>query len=403
MIRRAGFGRFVFVLAAALLAGCALPAAPDPAPASSVESGDPDDARSTVQAPAGFDVEILFEGLVGPTQMIAGPEGELWVAHLNGGENAGAGQVLAIDPAGGVRRVLLENLLKPTGIAYVPGTGEGAEAALWVQMRRELWRAPLRQEDAGWVAGTPTPVLTNMPYNGRSNGSLTVTPWGTLLYETSGSQVGGTVAPGSATLWELDPAGWQAPAPRVVATGLKGAYAHAVDNAGRLWIGELGDDPVNGGAPPDELNVMAAPAPGVDGGAPPDFGWPACFGIRQPATNLGGTPERCAATVAPALLFAPRASPVSVAMAPWSPETVLVALWVQNEVVAVEAGDLDVAALTGAGPAAPVAGSENSAATATPFLTAIVNPQSLLPWNDGSLLVAEFAAGRIHRVAPSQP
>jgi len=366
----------VTAFAALLLAACALAANPAAAPVSPGE-----DPTALLQVPEGFAVELVADGLAGPTQMVRGPDGRLWVAHLNGGENAAAGQVVAIDTETGDRRLLLDGLNKPTGIAVTSD-------ALWVATRREILRAPLRPSRSGgpegWVAESPATVLADLPFNGRSNGTLTVTPWGTLLYETSGSQLGGMVAEGSARLWELDPVSWQRPSPRLVASGLKGAYAHAIDDAGRLWITEIGDDPVNGGPPPDELNVMDAPAPDTEGSgkAPPDFGWPRCFGNAQPATNLGGTEELCAGTVAPAALFAPRSTPVSVAVAPWDSRMILVALWLTNQVVAVAADS-----------------EAEGSAGVTPFLAGIINPQSLLPWDNGSLLVAEFATGRIFRIA----
>ncbi|MGL4650440.1 MAG: PQQ-dependent sugar dehydrogenase [Caldilineaceae bacterium] len=375
------------LLALWLAAGCTLPGASTDAPTAAPTVALEGEAAKQPQAPAGFIMELAAEGLVGPTQMILGPDGALWVANLNGGENAGRGQVLAVDlasdqPAPADRRVLLDNLLKPTGIAVLDG-------ALWVATRRDLLRAPLTEGSDGWTVGAPATVLADLPFNGRSNGTLTVTPWGTLLYETSGSQVGGEASTGSGTLWELDPTTWQSPAPRAVAEGLKGAYAHLVEGD-RLWIGEIGDDPVNGSPPPDELNVMAAPAPGSPAASPPDFGWPGCFGLREAATNLGGTPEECAGTQPPVVLFAPRASPVSLALAPWDAGTLLVALWVSNQVLAVPvAASLPV--LRGEPP--------DPLVTAWPFLTNVLNPQSLLDAGDGALLVAEYATGRIFRVA----
>jgi glucose/arabinose dehydrogenase len=390
----------VLLLACMVAAACAIPALPGadevvpagefPAPA------DQPGQQALPAAPAGFTVSLVAEGLAGPTQMIAAPNGELWVAQLNGAENGGTGQVIALEPTTGAQRVLVEGLLKPTGIAV-------ADGALWIATRRELLRAPLLDGPDGpdgpngIEVGAPTVVLADLPFNGRSNGTLTVTPRGTLLYETSGSQMGGTVAAGSGRLWELDPAGWQAPAPRTVATGLKGGYAHAVDGAGTLWIGEIGDDRVNGAAPPDELNALpagtwegsspdAAPSDAAPSDAAvPDFGWPACYGYREPAANLGGTVERCATTLPPVALFPPRSTPVSVAVAPWDGDTLLVALWVTNEVRAVARSAADAGG-------EPVSGE--------PFLTGINGPQSLLPLDDGSLLVLEFSGGRLYRVAP---
>lgn len=311
--------------------------------------------------PPGFTAELVADGLTGPTQMVAGTDGRLWVAQLNGGENAGAGQVLSINPQSGGRRVLLEGLYKPTGIAAHNGQ-------LWIAAGRDLLAAPI---GADVSIGAPEPVLTDLPYNGRSNGTLTVTPHGEIVYETSGSRLGGVAAPGSATLWALTPQ--DAAHPRALATGLKGAYGHVVDAQGRIWTTEIGDDPIDDGAPPEELNLVATGA---------DFGWPACAGAREPVTRYGGTAEGCAATRAPVALFAPGATPTSVAIAPWDATVLLVALWNAGEVVQV--------AITPEG--------DNAVGVVTPFLTGLRNPQHLLAWRDGSLLVSDFATGSIYRI-----
>lgn len=177
-------------------------------------------ATADLATPPGFTVELIVAGLNGPTQMIVGPDGRLWVAQLNGGENEGKGQVLAVELETGGRRVLLENLFKPTGVAVHAGR-------LWIASGRDLLTAPIGSDAS---VGPPEPVFTDLPFNGRSNGTLTVTPHGEILYATTGTRLGGAAAPGSATLWALTP---QQPShPRALATGLKGAYAHAYTSPG---------------------------------------------------------------------------------------------------------------------------------------------------------------------------
>lgn len=341
-------------LALALVVACT-PAPPAPTPAAAVT------AINGLTVAPGYHLEIFAEGFTGPTQMIVGPDGRLWIAQLNGDENAGQGQVLAFDVEHKTPIVLLDGLAKPTGIAVLNGD-------LWLATRRELNRAKIQPDGS---LGAVEPILTELPFNGRSNGTLTVTPDGLLLYETSGARQGNAAATGSATLWQLDPA---APTePQMVATGLKGAYAHTFDAAGRLWTTEIGDDPVNGAAPPDELNFVI---PGAD------FGWPSCFGQQVAATNYGGTATRCQATRAPVALFAPRATPTSVIAAPWATDILLVALWLQATVAQVT--------VTPSG--------DNATGAVEPLLTGLRNPQHLLVWTDGSVLVSEFATGTIYRI-----
>ena len=338
-----------------LLAACANPTAPP-----SLAPTAPSAADLTL--PPGFTAELIADGLRSPTQMIAGPDGRLWVAQLNGDENAGTGQVLSINPKTGGRRLQLEGLYKPTGIAAHGGL-------LWIASGRDLLAAPIGADAS---VGPPEPVLTALPFNGRSNGTLTVTQHGEIIYATSGSRMADAAAPGSATLWALTPQ--DTAHPRTLATGLKGAYGHTVDAQGRLWTTEIGDDPIDNGYPPDELNLVI---PGAD------FGWPQCAGDREPVVRYGGNVEHCAQTRAPVALFAPGATPTSVAIAPWDENVLLVALWNRGEVVQVK--------VTPAG--------DNASGQVSPFLRGLQNPQHLLVWRDGSLLVDDFASGAIYRIA----
>ena len=312
-------------------------------------------AQIDLTLPDGYSASVFTEGLQGPTQMIVGPDGRLWLAQLAGGENAGTGQVIALSTETGEREVLLDNLLKPTGVAMLSGY-------LWIAAGRDLLRAPLT--DAG--VGEPETVLRDLPFNGRSNGTLTVTPDGQLLFETSGRRSGNHAQEGAGTLQRLDPA--DPTHPTSVATGLKGAYAHAFGEDGQLFSTEIGDDPVNAQAPPDELNHI------TEGG---DYGWPQCYGDREAARNYGGTAEGCEETQAPLTLFAPNSTPTSVVISPFEDDALLVALWGP-----VEAGVVRVSSNDG---------------SVEPFFTGLRTPQHLLEF-DGSLLVSDFSSGIIYQI-----
>ena len=339
--------------------GCAPAPQPDPVPGETVTAGD-------LVLPAGFAARIVVEGLDGPTQMIKGPDGRLWVAQLAGDENEGIGEILAIDLVSGERRVVTSDLMKPTGIAVLGGY-------LWIATKRDLLRVPL--DDQG-NAGPTEVVLQSLPYNGRSNGTLTVSPNGNLIYATSGARFGGTPVAGSATLWQLSPANPAEPVP--LASGLKNAYAHTFDTRGGLWVTEIADDPVNGRTPPDELNLV------VEGA---DFGWPKCYAEHEPALNYGGTAVYCLGVRAAAMTFAPRSTPTSVVSSPWEPDTLLVALWLQGIVARV--------------PVAYVG--DNGTGVQETFIEGLRNPQDILVWNDDTILVSDHSAGKVYevRTAPS--
>ncbi len=341
------------------LASCNAPATVAPAPTPTGLSAPV--LPNHLKLPAGYTATLVAEGLLGPTQMIIGPDQRLWVAQLAGDENAGQGQVIALDLATGKQQVLLDKLVKPVGIAVLQGY-------LWIAAKNNLLRAPL---DAAGKPGQPETVFANLPFNGRSIGTLTVTPQNHLLYETSGARAGNDAAPGSGTLWELDPANPQKPRP--LATGLKGAYAHTFDQAGRLWTTEIADDPVNGGAAPDELNWV------VEGA---NFGWPKCFGKQEVAQNYSGSAEFCQTTRAAVAIFPPHTTPTSVVASPWEKDTLLVTLWVSGVVMRVP--------VTFQG--------DNATGTPEPWITGLQNAQHLLVMPDNTLLVSDFN-GKIYRIS----
>lgn len=320
-----------------------------------------------IDAPDGFEVVEVVTGLDGPTQLTHLPDGRLLVAELNGEEGEGTGRVVAIDPgaetlgdAGADRvestAILFDGLLTPTGVAVL-----GDE--IWVMERRTLSRGPI---DGGRL----TVVADELPFNGRSETTLTATPDGTLLYGTSGSLTDdGRPVEDSGILWELDPDSGST----AIAAGFKNAYAHTVGASGRLWVTEVSDGRFDGERAPDELVEVVR---GVD------HGWPRCIGDRVPVLELGADAATCATGPASQALFDPGATPTSVVVAPWDAETLLVALWVEQRVVSVPT--------TADGrPHPPI-----------DVVTGELRPQHLLVDGD-RVLVVDFDGGRILALQPT--
>jgi hypothetical protein len=154
----------------------------------------------------------------------------LLVAQLAGEEGASTGEILSLDVATGQRTVLLNGLDKPTGVLWRAGE-------LWVMERRALIRSAWRGR--GGEVGPREVVLNELPFNGRSEGTLTPLPDGRFLYETSGTLDGDRAQEGSGTLWIFDPKTEES---RVLATGAKNAYAHALLADGRIVTTEIGDN-----------------------------------------------------------------------------------------------------------------------------------------------------------------
>lgn len=307
-----------------------------------------------VEVPDGYGVTELVDGFVGPTQISRGPDGSLLVAQLDGGEGDGTGQVLRVDLDGSDDPVVLfDDLVKPTGVVLLDGP---AGEEIWVMEERRLSHGPV---DGGELEVE----LDELPYNGRSEGTLDVADDRRLLYNTSGTLDGVDAAEGAGILWALTPGD----DPEPIASGFKHAYARTYGADGTLWSTEMSDGTYDGEPAPDEL---VAVSPGDD------FGWPQCIGDGQPVEFYEGTDEGCADAPPSHALFDPGATPTSVALAPWDDEVLLVALWNQGRVVAVptEGGD------------GPVEFED--------FLTGLDRPQHLLADGD-RLLVVDYDGGRI--------
>ncbi len=227
---------------------------------------------------------VLLTDFRGPTQIAFGPTGTWLVAELGGEEPAGdengsVGRVLLIDPITKSRRVLADELDKPTGVAWIDGT-------VWVMVRRGIVRFPLADEplralmEAKDVA-VPTVVLSDLPFNGRSQGTITSLPNGTFLYETTGNikrNADGAELPqkGSGILWMFDT---KTERSTEVALGLKNSYAHSVLPDGRIVTTEIGDNIAS--EPLDEVNVFDPNSP-TQQSSPASFGWPFCDHTATP-------------------------------------------------------------------------------------------------------------------------
>ena len=341
-------------------------------------SDDPETNDRPEEAAAdGYSIETLVDGLEGPTQIAWHPDGRLLVAVLGeGGEGSDSGQVLAVESVGPVAtdggppagpEVLVSGLDTPTGLAVIDDT-------IWIMERTRLVSAPL-------AGGAVTVVRDDLPSNGRSNGSLTVTSEGRLLYNTSGRQEGTRAADGSGVLWSLDPLD-PASEDQPVMTGMKHAYATAEDGQGGLLVTEIGDGTYDGERPPDEVVVI----PQLQERDVADGGWPRCIGDREPVAENDGSPEWCARAVPSLALFEPGATPTGVAPAPWDPNRAVVALWVTGALVEIPttrpAGD------------APVA--------STPIATGLDGPQHLLADGD-RLLLSVHGEGEVLTLNRSAP
>jgi glucose/arabinose dehydrogenase len=347
------------VLLAVLVAGCGSGsdgADDDPL------GGDGSNGPGTTAEPRDLATRVVATGFDGPTQIAEGPGGTLLVAQLAGEEDAGVGQVVVLDPVSGERQVVLEGLSVPTGVLFVDG-------ALWVMVRRGLLRA-------SWPEGSERPdppevVLDDLPSNGRSEGTLTPTGDGRLLYETSGSLVDGEVEPGGGTLWVYDPAAGGSSA---LATGLKNAYAQGIAPDGRVLTTDIGDSRTD--PPVDELDLLGPiPPPGESPGAL-DAGWPDCRG-----DGSSDTEPACEGTVEPLAVLPVGSTPTGLAVVG---SEVWVALFGEGRIVSVPLGSSVTGPLDDPGTVAD----------------GFDGPHTLLVRPDGEVWVSEHGTGRILALLP---
>ncbi|MEM7800213.1 MAG: hypothetical protein AAF633_13550, partial [Chloroflexota bacterium] len=77
----------------------------------------PSEEFDLFELPAGLSVTTIPTTFKQPTQFAISPDGAtLWVAEINGGENAERGRVTEYQISDGSSRVILANLDKPTGL-----------------------------------------------------------------------------------------------------------------------------------------------------------------------------------------------------------------------------------------------------------------------------------------------
>ena len=339
----------------AMLAGCASPPSRS-TPAISVSAvPSANTATQALQLAAGYTATVYASNLLGPSALAWGPAPDpltqgprrLYVTQLNGAENAGTGQILALAGPNATPVVIASNLQKPTGLAWLNNS-------LYVVAYRSLLR--LTDSDADGTLDHTETLVTDVPFNGRSLGQVDAGPDGRLYFESTGGSPAN-----SGYLYSIKPDGTDQ---RIIARGLKNVYAYAFSPSGELYMTEIGDALLN--PPREEINRWVADA---------DYGWDRC-----PAELQTQDPSiaACKDVPKPLATFPPHASPTGLA---WFADGLLVANW---------------------GPIEPqVRWLNPHTGEVKPFVSGLQYPMDVLPLDDKSVLVLDFA-GTLYQITASK-
>ncbi len=285
----------------------------------------PPQADFQPQAPAGFRVERVAEGLAGPRAIRLAPNGDIFIVEMN----AGAVRVLRPNGAGGGlanNEVFAAGLDNPSSIAFYP---PGAKPEyLYVASESRIVRFAYRDGDLR-ASTAPETVVDPLPRGGHSTRDIVFSRDGATLYVAVGSKTNvaeetaeaspsgsprrenndahGLTPSGAerdrATVLAFNPRGGDR---RVFAAGLRNCAALTLrPDSDELWcvVNErdmLGDD-----VPPDYATSVKA------GGF---YGWPWFYiGAHRDPRHSATQLELADKVIAPDVLLPPHGAPVSVA------------------------------------------------------------------------------------------
>jgi glucose/arabinose dehydrogenase len=248
------------------------------------------DGKLTV--PAGFRMTYFAKDLAGVRFMAVAPDGAVYATQ------PGKGRVVRLADANGdgvadSTVVVATGLAQPHGLAFHKG-------ALWVAATDGVVRIALGPD--GRASGDP--VYVNRYSGGGGHWSRTIV-FGpdSAMYVAVGSTCNVCVEQSSdrAAVLRFNEDG---SGKRVFASGLRNAVGLAFEPAtGALWASQNERDnlrPEHQDLPPEEINIL------VDGG---DYGWPYCWGDRQPNPEYGDA-ARCARTIPPAAKLQAHSAPL---------------------------------------------------------------------------------------------
>ena len=256
----------------------------------------PRPAGALPQAPAGFEVDLLAEGLTNPRKIVTAPNGDLFVAE----SEAGRIKILRQGKDGKVAEtvVFAEKLRQPFGIAFFP-LGRNPRY-VYVANTDSVVRFPYQNGDLKATGGEEM-IVPDIPGGGRLRGGghwtrdIVFSKDGSKMFVSVGSHSNvndDALEKNRADVLEYGPDGSGF---RIYATGIRNAVGLAIEpRTGALWASvnerdELGDD-----LPPDYITRIK------ENGF---YGWPWYYiGDHHDPRHAGKHPELAGQVIVPDVL-----------------------------------------------------------------------------------------------------
>lgn len=250
--------------------------------------------RQRVKLPPGFSINTYAGGIENARLLLFTDAGDLLVSAPRQGKVFLVERDADGDGYAGRRRVLLDNLYQPHGLAYRGGWLYVAETTAVLRVRFD--------PGTGTVSGAPERIIRGLPDDGNHwTRTVHIGPDG-KLYVSIGSSCNVCIEAdkrrAAILRYELDGSGGE-----VYATGLRNAVDFGWQpRTGHLYATDNGRDLLGDDFPPCEFDRV------VQGGF---YGWPFANGDRVPDPDYGkGHETEIAASIPPAHGFAAHVAPL---------------------------------------------------------------------------------------------